>query len=144
MCKYCDAGAMLRSSGVELPGGLKAAMALWITWSKEGTPIIRAKIDYGTKDKNFRGCAASRIPACSVEIKYCPFCGKKLLKDPIFPQMAEESAIEIAKDPEHGPAILYWFKSESGYWAVDNRNHSAFSMCFLSKEECLAYLAANA
>jgi hypothetical protein len=69
---------------------------------------------------------------------------KKLLKDPIFPQMAEESAIEIAKDPEHGPAILYWFKSESGYWAVDNRNHSAFSMCFLSKEECLAYLAANA
>jgi hypothetical protein len=76
MCKYCDAGAMLRSSGVELPGGLKAAMALWITWRKEGTPIIRAKIDYGTKDKNFRGCAASRIPACSVEIKYCPFCGK--------------------------------------------------------------------
>ena len=104
MCKYCDAGAMLRSSGVELPGGLKAAMALWITWRKEGTPIIRAKIDYGTKDKNFRGCAASRIPACSVEIKYCPFCGKKLLKDPIFPQMAEESAIEIAKDP-HGEVV---------------------------------------
>ncbi len=119
-------------------------MVLWITWRKKGTPIIRAKIDYDTKDKNFRGYAASRIPACSVEIKYCPFCGKKLLKDPIFPQMAEESAIEIAKDPEHGPAILYWFKSESGYWAVDNRNHSAFSMCFLSKEECLAYLAANA
>ena len=136
MCKYCDAGAMLRSSNVELPGGQKAAMALFITWRKEGTPIIRAKINYGTKDKNFRGYAASRIPACTVEIKYCPFCGKKLLKDSIFPQMAE--------DPEHGPAILYWFKSESCYWAVDNRDHSAFPTCFLSKEDCLAYLAANA
>lgn len=144
MCKYCDAGAMLRSSNVELPGGQKAAMALFIAWRKEGTPIIRAKINYGTKDKNFRGYAASRIPACTVEIKYCPFCGKKLLKDSIFPQMAEESAIEIAKDPEHGPAILYWFKSESCYWAVDNRDHSAFPTCFLSKEDCLAYLAANA
>lgn len=143
MCKYCDAGAMLRSSNVELPGGQKAAMALWITRRKEGTPIIRASINYSTEE-NFRSYAASRIPACSVGIKYCPFCGKKLLKDPIFPQMAEESAIEIAKDPEHGPAILYWFKAESGYWAVDNRGHDAFSMCFLSREECLAWLAQKA
>ena len=144
MCKYCDAGAMLRSSNVELPGGQKAAMAFWITRRKEGTPIIRANINYSTEDKNFRSYAASRIPACSVGIKYCPFCGKKLLKGPIFPQMAEESAIEIAKDPEHGSAILYWFKAESGYWAVDNRGHDAFSMCFLSREECLAWLAQKA
>lgn len=144
MCKYCDAGAMLRSSNVELPGGQKAAMALWITRRKEGTPIIRAKIDYCTEDKNFRGYATSRTPVCSVEIKYCPFCGKQLVKDPIFPQITEASAIEIAKDPEHGPAMLYWFKSEPGYWAVDNRGHNAFSRCFSSREECLAWLAQKA
>ena len=144
MCKYCEAGAMLRNSNVELLGGQKAAMALWITRRKEETPIIRAKIDYSIEDKNFRGYATSRIPACSVEIKYCPFCGKQLVKDPIFPQITEASAIEIAKDPEHGPAMLYWFKSEPGYWAVDNRKHDAFSMCFSSREECLAWLAQKA
>lgn len=144
MCKYCDAGAMLRSSSVELPGGQKAAMALWITRRKERTPIIRAKINYSTEDKNFRGYATSRIPVCSVEIKYCPFCGKQLVKDPIFPQITEVSAIEIAKAPERGPAILYWFKSEHGYWAVDNRGHDAISLCFSSIEECLAWLAQKA
>lgn len=144
MCKYCDAGAMLRSSGVELPGGQKAAMTLFIEWRKDGTPIIRAKINYSAEDKKVKDYATSRIPACSVGIKYCPFCGKQLMKDPIFPQITEESAIEIAKDPEHGPAMLYWFKSEQCYWAVDNRDHSAFPTRFSSKEECLAYLAANA
>lgn len=144
MCKYCDAVAMLRSSGVELPGGQKAAMTLFIEWRKDGAPIIRARINHSTEDKKVKNYATSRIPACSVEIKYCPFCGKQLVKDPIFPQITEESAIEIAKDPEHGPAMLYWFKSEQSYWAVDNRDHMAFSMNFLTREECLAWLALKA
>lgn len=55
MCKYCDAGAMLRSSGVELPGGQKAAMTLFIEWRKDGTPIIRAKINYSAEDKKVKG-----------------------------------------------------------------------------------------
>lgn len=54
MCKYCDAGAMLRSSGVELPGGQKAAMTLFIEWRKDGAPIIRARINHSTEDKKVK------------------------------------------------------------------------------------------
>lgn len=119
MCKYCDAGTMLRSSNVELPGGHNAAMALWITWRKEGTPIIRAKIDYGTKDKNFRGYAASRIPACSVEIKYCPFCGKKLLKDPIFSANGRRKCNRNRKRPRTWPGNLILV--QIGIWLLGCR-----------------------
>lgn len=141
MCKYCDEGSVLRSSEVEFLKGQKCTLALIMARSKVGDPIIRAKALPNTKDPNSHYGDVYKTYTCAIKIKYCPFCGVKLVEDPIFPELASESAKEICRNPANGPAILFWDKDEDIYWGVDNRDHNAFALSFKTKEECLEWLS---
>lgn len=143
MCRYCEEGDVLKSSDspIELFDGRQAALMLALTKNKNGDPVIRAKIIPNADHPNYLRGNVDRTPTCAIKIKYCPLCGNKLVKDPIFPELTSESAAEIFRDPANGPAIKFWIKVEGRYLAVDNQKNIYTAKDFATKEECLDWLA---
>lgn len=133
MCEYCNGTMLIGKRQVHISTDKKITVYGRIGLAKDGS-THRLCVQMPTSDHD-------RITLFDMRLRYCPLCGKKLFKDPIFPQLTEESAIEIYQDPANGPAIGFWIQEEGRYLAVDNREHAYFTKDFCTKEECIDWLA---
>ena len=133
MCKYCSETTLLRQAEIRDEHGDPAIRAELMMAKSKHDSSRTIKVTF-IKGKNVVGAMAQPV-------KYCPFCGKKLVPDPIFPEIAPDSAAQIFKEPRNGPAIMFWVNVENRYLAVDNRDHIYIAKDFDTKEECLKWLS---
>lgn len=128
-------------------------MCIWCENSKPiafGTFTVNGKSNnisvYMTRSKNTDhilqviGITAGESQIIStVKLNYCPFCGDRLCRTPIFPEITSETAQAIYYRPQDAPKECFWVKEEARYLAIDNRTNKCITHDFATKEECLAW-----
>ena len=141
MCEYCDKNKIISIREIHIPANQKISAYGRITLARDGFgSILRVKMSasdctdgvYQNKDK---------FTIFETKLKYCPFCGKKLFKDPIFPEITLESAKEMHTDPLNAPQSKFWIRDEDKYFSIDNTEGKFKMERHFSKEDCLAWLA---
>lgn len=134
MCDYCEHSKIFGRRSTHVDGGGKAVVFGSINRSKDGNSCyIRVRRAPGKDDKP--------DDIFTMSLKYCPFCGEKLVSDPIFPEITQESAIEMYNHKANAPKMKFWTKEESRYLGIDNTGGDFKTKDFSTKEECLAWLA---
>ena len=133
MCKYCSGTVLLRQAEIRDEHGNPEIHAELM--------MVKSKHDSTSTIKVIFQNRKTVVGAMEWPVKYCPYCGKKLVPDPIFPEITSDSAAQIFKDPKNGPAIMFWINVENRYLAVDNRDHIYIVNDFDTKEECLKWLS---
>lgn len=84
MCKYCDGIMSLGNRKVRISANEELNVCGIIGLMKDGSDH---HLYVRTKTSN-----RDQITLFDLSLKYCPFCGNKLLKDPIFPEITSDSA----------------------------------------------------
>ena len=135
MCDYCEHSKIFGRRRVYVDGFGKAVMFGSINMSKDGSNRYLRVQRTPSNDEN------NRNDIFTISLRYCPFCGEKLVTDPIFPEITQESAIEMYNHKTNAPKMKFWTKEESRYLGINNTAGDFKTKDFSTKEECLAWLA---
>lgn len=137
MCDYCEHSKIFGRRRVYVDGFGKAVMFGSINTPKNGSDRYLRVQRTLSNDEN------KRDDIFAMSLKYCPFCGEKLVSDPIFPEITNESAMEMLNHKANAPKMKFWLKEESRCVGLDNTAGDFKIKDFSTKEECLAWLAQN-
>lgn len=135
MCDYCEHSKIFGRRRVYVDGAGKATVFSSINKSKDGASCYLRVQRVSSKDEN------KRDDIFTMSLKYCPFCGEKLVSDPIFPEITHESTMEMLNHKAIAPKMKFWTKEEGRYVGIDNTAGDFKTKDFSTKEECLAWLA---
>lgn len=113
MCDYCEHSKIFGRRSTHVDGGGKAVVFGSINRSKDGNSCyIRVRRAPGKDDKP--------DDIFTISLRYCPFCGEKLVGDPIFPEITHESTMEMLNHKAIAPKMKFWTKEEGRYVGIDN------------------------
>lgn len=135
MCEYCNKGALIGQRQVHIFADKKITVYGMIGLSEDGVNH-NLRIRMPTVDHD-------QITLFEIKLKYCPFCGAKLFKDPIFPEITLESAQEMIKDPINAPQAKFWMRDGDKYFTIDNTECKFKMDRHFSKQECIEWLASR-
>lgn len=137
MCDYCEHSKIFGRRRVYVDGFGKAVMFGSINMSKDGSNRYLRVQRTPSNDEN------KRNDIFTISLRYCPFCGEKLVSDPVFPEITHESTMEMLNHKAIAPKMKFWTKEEGRYVGIDNTVGDFKTKDFSTKEECLAWLAAK-
>lgn len=134
MCDYCEHSRIFGHRKVHVDEVGKATIYGSVNRSKDGRSCyLRVRRAPGKDEKP--------DDIFTMSLNYCPFCGEKLISDPIFPEITNESAMEMFNHKANAPKMKFWLKEEARYLGIDNTAGDFKTKDFSTKEECLAWLA---